>query len=108
MLGAELARVGEMMRDPRWTGAIAVALPEELAVEETLELVPRATEILGRPLLALVVNRSTRSCVADDADPEWLQALRGRVPSAIAAAVGCIQADLRARLGFERQLRDAL
>ena len=80
LMGTEIVRVQQMMRDPSWSGAVAVSLPEELAVEETLELVPRATKSLGRPLLAVVVNRSTARLVTDDATPPWLHALRDRVP----------------------------
>jgi anion-transporting ArsA/GET3 family ATPase len=108
MLGAELARVDQMMRDPRWTGAIAVALPEELAVEETLALVPRAAASLGRPLLAVIVNRSATGLVTDDAEPAWLPALRSHVPPPIAAAIEGVQSDLRGRLRFEQQLRKRL
>lgn len=108
LLGAELNRVGEMMRDPHWTGAIAVSLPEELAVEETLELVPRAAKSLGRPLLAVVVNRSTARLVTDDAAPAWLESLRSRVPPQVASALEGVEAELRARLRFERELRQKL
>lgn len=85
-----------------------MSLPEELAVEETLELVPRATKSLGRPLLAVIVNRSAARFVKDDVDPAWLQALRDRVPPAIVAGLGGIQVDLVGRLRFERELRSEL
>jgi hypothetical protein len=108
LMGAEIVGVQRMMRDPAWSGAIAVSLPEELAVEETLELVPRATKSLGRPLLAVVVNRSTARLVRDDAAPPWLLALRDRVPPACVGALQGLQEDLRGRLGFEAQLRREL
>lgn len=108
LLGVEMARVEQMMRDPTWTGAIVVSLPEELAVEETLEVVPRATRSLGRPPLAVVVNRSATRFVEDEMNPRWLQALRDRAPPAIIASLEGIQADLVGRLRFERDLRRAL
>jgi anion-transporting ArsA/GET3 family ATPase len=108
LVGTEMARVGEMMRDPSRTGAIVVSLPEELAVEETLELVPRATKSLGRPLFAIVVNRSAARLVREEASHAWLEALRARTPPTIVTALEGVQAELSGRLRFERQLRAAL
>jgi anion-transporting ArsA/GET3 family ATPase len=107
LLGSELARVAEMMRDPTWTGALAVSLPAPLAVDETLELVPRATASLARPLLAVLINRSTSRFIADDPTPAWLKALRAR-GSPAAEALEAIHAELHARVGFEQHLRAAL
>jgi len=108
LLGSEMARVEEMMGDPSWTGALAVSLPEELAVEETLELVPRATKSLGRPLLAAVINRSVARLIKDTTRPLWIEALRGHMSPALVSGLEGVQADLAGRLGFERQLRQAL
>ena len=108
LLGSEMARVGQMMGDPAWTGAVVVSLPEELAVEETLEVVPRATKSLGRPLVAAFVNRSAARFVEDEANPAWLLALHDRVQPRVFDSLGGIQSDLAGRLGFERRLRDAL
>ena len=62
----ELARVGPLRRqafkvrdllgDPEQTGYVAVALPEEMPVNETLELERRLPEAVGSPLEAIVVN----------------------------------------------------
>jgi hypothetical protein len=108
LMGTEMARVEEMMRDPRWTGALVATLPEELAVEETLELVPRATKSLGRPPLAVLVNRSAARIVAGGARPAWLSALRGAVPAPLVDGLEAVEADLRGRLAFETQLRREL
>ncbi len=108
LMGTEIARVQQMMADPAWSGALAVTLPEELAVEETLELVPRATASLRRPLLGVAVNRSVAHLVKDEARPVWFAALRDRVPGACADAIEGIHADLRGRLHFEAQLRREL
>ncbi len=108
LLGAEMERVEGMMRDPRWVGAVAVSLPEELAVEETLELVPRTTRSLGRPPLAVIVNRSVERLVKDEPRPAWLRALRDRIPPEVATGLEAVQEELSCRLRRERQLRREL
>jgi anion-transporting ArsA/GET3 family ATPase len=62
----EIARVGpirrqahkvrDMLADPLRTGYVAVALPEEMPVTETLELGPRLRDAIGLGLDAIVVN----------------------------------------------------
>ena len=62
----EIARVGPIRRqahkvrdllgDPERTGYVAVALPEEMPVNETLELERRLPEAVGAGLEAIVVN----------------------------------------------------
>src|SRR3954454_3769526 len=62
----EIARVGPVRRqafkvrdllgDPEQTGYVAVALPEEMPVNETLELERRLPEAVGTGLEAIVVN----------------------------------------------------
>src|SRR5918999_127649 len=62
----EVARVGPIRRqafkvrdllcDPERTGYVAVALPEEMPVNETLELERRLPEAVGSGLEAIVVN----------------------------------------------------
>jgi len=62
----EIARVGPIRRqatkvsallsDPARTGYLAVALPEEMPVAETLELDPRLRDAVGLGLDAIVVN----------------------------------------------------
>jgi anion-transporting ArsA/GET3 family ATPase len=63
---AEIARVGpirrqaskvrDLLADPERTGYLAVALPEEMPVNETLELERRLPEAIGTSLEAIVVN----------------------------------------------------
>jgi len=108
LLGAEMARVDRMMRDPAWVGALVVSLPEELAVEETLELVPRTTRSLGREPLAVIVNRSAARLVTDEAEPGWLKVLHDRLPPDAVIGLEAVQAELRGRLRLERLLRDQL
>ena len=62
----EIARVGpirrqaykvrDLLADPERTGYVAVALPEEMPVNETLELERRLPEAVGLGLEAIVVN----------------------------------------------------
>jgi anion-transporting ArsA/GET3 family ATPase len=49
-------RVRDMLSDPERTGYVAVALPEEMPVNETLELERRLPEAVGTGLEAIVVN----------------------------------------------------
>ena len=49
-------KVRDMLRDPARTGYVAVALPEELPVNETIELEARVREAVGKGLDAVVVN----------------------------------------------------
>ena len=63
---AEIARVGPiatqarkvvaLLEDPARSAVVAVALPAELSVNETLDLEERVAGAVGRPLDAVVVN----------------------------------------------------
>lgn len=48
--------LGEMIRDPRRTSLIAVCLPEEMPVNETVELSQAIKETLGRELSLVLLN----------------------------------------------------
>jgi hypothetical protein len=108
LLAVEVDRVVTMMGDPAWTGALVVALPEELAVEETLELVPRATRAMGRRPLAALVNRSVAGLVSTEARPAWLDALGARLSPEAREGLGLLHAELRGRARLTAKLRDAL
>jgi anion-transporting ArsA/GET3 family ATPase len=83
---ADIARVGpiagqartvaEALADPARSRLVAVALPSELAVSETLELEGRVAAALGRDLDAIVVNGL------------WPRRLSGRDVAAVAALDG--------------------
>jgi anion-transporting ArsA/GET3 family ATPase len=49
-------RVSEMLADPERTGYVAVALPEEMPVNETIELEGKVREAVGLGLDLIVVN----------------------------------------------------
>jgi anion-transporting ArsA/GET3 family ATPase len=104
LLALETDRVTRMMADPAWTGAVVVALPEELSVDETVELVPRVSERTGRRPLALLVNRSVQG-----ADPDHsratLETLRARLSPAARQGLDSVYAEFEARRRFEAILR---
>ncbi len=52
----QASRVSEMLSDPERTGYVAVALPEEMPVNETIELEARLADAIGLGLDAIVVN----------------------------------------------------
>jgi len=108
LLAVETRRVTDLLADPARTGAIVVSLPEPLVLEETAELVPRLTARLGRPPLALVVNRSA-AAIAGDADrPPWLDALDARLSPPARGALDALHAELRAHVRVERALRNSI
>jgi anion-transporting ArsA/GET3 family ATPase len=94
----EIARVGpirrqafkvrDLLADPERTGYVAVALPEEMPVNETLELERRLPEAIGAGLEAIVVNglwpgrfsaadaEAMRAASADGQRPEAAETLR--------------------------------
>jgi anion-transporting ArsA/GET3 family ATPase len=93
----EIARVGpirrqatkvrDLLADPERTGYVAVALPEEMPVNETLELERRLPEAVGPALEAIVVNGMWPERFSA-ADAEAMRAVadgRGDVRAALAA-----------------------
>jgi hypothetical protein len=108
LVALEADRVMRMMSDPAWTGAVVVTLAEELAAEETLELVPRLTERTGRPPLAVFVNRSTIGLVGDNGRPDWLGALGPRLSVRSRAGLDTVFGELQGRSRAEQVLRREL
>ena len=104
----EIARVGpirrqaykvrDLLADPEQTGYVAVALPEEMPVNETLELERRLPESIGVGLEAIVVNGMwpERFTVAE-ADELRTAAVNGLRPEAVAAVQAALTAHERAR-----------
>jgi len=84
LLALERERVTRMFADPRSTGAVVVTLAEELAVDETMELMPRIHRDLGRPPLALLVNRSVGRFFSGEPEPAWLRELAASPGDALA------------------------
>jgi len=103
LLALETDRVTRMMADPSWTGAMVVSLPEELSVEETLELVPRVSQRTGRRPLALLVNRSAGGADTDRWAPR-LEALRARLSPVARCGLDTVCAEFETRRRFEAAL----
>ncbi len=99
LLALESARVARMLADPRWTGALVVTLPEELAAEETLELIPALRRESGRGPLAVAVNRSARRFVSPS-PARWDSPVLALVHEELSARVRR-EEDLRRALGEE-------
>ncbi len=106
LLALEVKRVADLMGDPARTGAIVLGLPEPLVMAETLELVPRVTQRLGRPPLALLVNRSATALASPEAHPKWIAALP--VSAQTREAIVTLHEELRTRARLEGQLDASL
>lgn len=94
LLALERERVTRMFASPELTGAVVVTLAEELALDETRELLPRLQRDLGRPPVALLLNRSVARFFPGELQP--------RDP-----ALQVVYAELLKRKERERGLRDA-
>jgi anion-transporting ArsA/GET3 family ATPase len=90
-------KVSELLTDPARTGYVAVALPEEMPVNETIELESRLHAAVGLGLDAIVVNamwperfsaadvRRLRAVAGDGHDEAALGAVRAALASAARA-----------------------
>ena len=104
----EIARVGpirrqaykvrDMLADPQRTGYVAVALPEEMPVNETIELGGRLHDAVGLGLDAIVVNALyPERFRAKDADALRAAAADSLPPDARAAVRAALAEHERAR-----------
>jgi anion-transporting ArsA/GET3 family ATPase len=104
----EIARVGpirrqahkvrDMLADPRRTGYVAVALPEEMPVNETLELGGRLRDAVGLGLDTIVVNGVYPARFSGkEADALRAAADNGLAPEALAAVRAALSEHERAR-----------
>ena len=104
----EIARVGpirrqafkirDMLADARRTGYVAVALPEEMPVNETLELGLRLHEAVGLGLDAIVVNGVYPARFnSAEADALRIAAENRLAPDALAAVTAALTEHERAR-----------
>jgi anion-transporting ArsA/GET3 family ATPase len=111
---AEIARVGPiatqarkvvaLLEDPRRSVLVAVALPAELSVSETLDLEQRVTGAVGRPLDAVVVNGVVPRRFSA-ADVDRLLSRDGEVPAPVAAAARRQHGQASTQQGQLRRLR---
>jgi anion-transporting ArsA/GET3 family ATPase len=104
----EIARVGpirrqatkvtELLRDPHRTAYVAVALPEEMPVVETLELEQRLRDAVGLGLDAIVVNGVwPERFTAAEAKTLRAASRNGHNPEAVAAVRAALAEHERAR-----------
>ena len=111
---AEIARVGPiatqarkvaaLLEDPSRSAVVAVALPAELSVSETLDLEQRVAGAVGRPLDAVVVNGVLPRRFSA-ADIERLLSRDGEVPGPVVAAARRQHGQASTQQGQLRRLR---
>ncbi|RAL21665.1 hypothetical protein DL240_12475 [Lujinxingia litoralis] len=63
------AQVAELVNDASLTAIVAVCLPEEMPVNETIELATNLRQVLGRPLTLALANMVHRAPLHDDDRP---------------------------------------
>ncbi len=102
LFSLERGRVTRLFADPALTGAVVVTDGEELALDETGEILQRLGAELGRQPIALVLNRSVDRLIAGAPRPEWLAGLRAE--GVAQAALQSLYADLLRRKERERAL----
>ena len=111
---AEIARVGPiaspartvvaLLEDPARSAVVAVALPAELSISETLDLEQRVAGATGRPLAAVVVNGVLPRRFSA-AEVDRLMARDGAVPGPVAAAARRQHGQASNQQGQLRRLR---
>jgi anion-transporting ArsA/GET3 family ATPase len=111
---ADIARVGpihrqarqihEFVTDPARTGVVAVALPEEMPVNETLELGGRLRKEMGLELDAVVVNGLYPERFTGD-EAELLASLDGAGSAGQRAALGAALSEHRRARAQRAELR---
>ena len=111
---AEIARVGPiatqarkvtaLLEDAARSALVAVALPAELSVSETLDLEERVTGAVGRPLDAVVVNGVVPRRFSA-AEVDRLLSRDGEVPAPMAAAARRQHGQASTQQGQLRRLR---
>lgn len=111
---AEIARVGPiasqarkvvaLLEDPQRSAVLAVALPAELSISETLDLEERVTAAVGRPLDAVIVNGVLPRRFSA-AEVDRVMASDGAVPGPVAAATRRQHGQASAQQSQLRRLR---
>jgi hypothetical protein len=107
-IAGQARTVAEALADPARSRLVAVALPSELAVSETLELEGRVAATLGRDLDAIVVNGVWPRRLSG-ADVAAVAALDGGADAAVRRAVTAAAGRVRTQQGqLARLRRDAV
>jgi anion-transporting ArsA/GET3 family ATPase len=92
----QAGKVADLLADPARTGYVAVALPEEMPVNETLDLERRLPDAVGRGLDAIVVNGMWPERFSA-AEAETLRSVNGHKPQEAPAVAAALRAHERAR-----------
>ena len=111
----DIARVGpirrradmidEFLRDPRITGVVSVALPQEMPVNETIEFRRKLEDEMGIHTDAVIVNQLLPERFTGD-DAERIEAVNGNHGSPdVAAALRAALSEHRRSRGQRQQLR---
>ena len=101
-IAAHSRSVQEQVGDPQRCGVVAVAIPTEMAVSETLDLAGAVHETLGRDLDAVVVNQLLpRRFSNEELARAHAASLAPPLRPALGAAVGAV-ADLETRARAQR------
>jgi len=99
-------KVRDMLADPARAGYVAVALPEELPVNETIELQDKVRDAVGLDLDAIVVNGVWPERLAADGALKAVRALaEDGGPSSAPAAAVVAEERARAQKAQVRRLR---
>ena len=80
-VGAQARELRDFLREPGRAGFVGVSLPEEMAIEEALQLERELPAAAGRPLDLIVVNGVYPDRFSD-ADAEHLRRVAPRFPAA--------------------------
>ncbi len=100
-IGANARRVLALVRDPARTAIVLVAVPEEMAVVEALQLLDAAKDRLALAPSAFVLNACHERRFSDDEEAEVLRLTAEGARGRLAAGLG-LEAGLRAA---RRQIR---
>jgi anion-transporting ArsA/GET3 family ATPase len=103
-IAGQATRVREFLEDSRRSGYLAVALPGEMPVSETLQLEGQLRKELGRRVEKIVVN-GVLSRRFSGAEIEQVGSMDGALPTAVERAVRAQAARVRTQQGQLQRLR---
>jgi len=113
-LVSETTRVAGMLEDAAKVGTAIVTLPEELPVEETLEMIPKIEADLNRPPLFILLNRSLTPLLlggiltSTQFSNEFNNRCRSLTNPTSRITIEAVQGDLARRLEYEKKLRESV
>jgi anion-transporting ArsA/GET3 family ATPase len=96
--------IHDFLADPRSTGVLAVALPEEMPVNETLDLEERLGSEMGMSMSSIVVNALLPERFSTQ-EAEQIGALDGKPSKAARAALAAALTEHRRARAQRSQLR---